>query len=577
MRVRRASTHARRPSVPLIALVAVSAIAVLAATPDALGAHSRTAASADRVGDRVSDGAAHKTTAGSLSSGIRVVNRPIPAATAQESRRMAVSSKSSAASGPLLAHLRRPSVSAFSMLGVTWEHLGADNPVTVEIRTKSAGTWSEWTEIETDPDGGPLTGRLDSSFRDGTEPDWVGSATGLEVAVYGKGTAPASLEVSTIDPGKSPASAMSVSTKGGQVTGRPGSFPTIPRIITRKQWGADESLGDECWDPKYGRTFKAVIVHHTAGTNDYTASESKAIVRGIYAYHTQSRGWCDIGYNFLIDRFGNVFEGRDGGIRRSVRGAHAGDYNVNTTGISLMGNFDLEKPTRAMTQSLVSLIAWRLGTAYLHAFGRPFIFDHRINRISGHRDVMATSCPGQYVYDWLPKLRRRVNERLGTWSSPIERAWQRSGGKKSSLGSVRIGEVGRSGGHRTVFQHGRVYLSEQGLHTLYAGAILHQYVASGEIAGPLGYPRTNARTVGDGPGKAVFFDGGRAYWSKRTGARIVRAGPILQKYIALKGPLGALGFPRTPVLERKTFAVARFQHGSIRYDRSSDTVTVEYT
>src|SRR5207342_1405298 len=150
----------------------------------------------------------------------------------------------------------------------------------------------------------------------------------------------------------------------------------------------------ECWDPKYGHTFKAVVVHHTAGSNDYTRAESAAIVRGVYAYHTQSRGWCDIGYNFLIDRFGTVFEGRDGGIRRPVRGAHAGDYNVNTTGISLMGNFDTVDPTHAMKDSLVRMISWRLGAAYHRAYGHPFVFDHRIARISGHRDVMSTACPG---------------------------------------------------------------------------------------------------------------------------------------------------------------------------------------
>jgi uncharacterized protein with LGFP repeats len=551
----------------------VSAVAVLAAAPDALAAQPPSAVPASLAADR-----GHARPARS-DPGIRVTNLAVPSVGARDAKAVSDPPKTAAASGRLLAHVRRTSTATFSMLGVTWDHGGARSPVTVEVRTRSQGTWSGWVELETDADGGPVTTKNDASLRDGTEPDWVGSSTGVEVAVYGRGSAPTGLDVSVIDPGRSPSgplSAVSGSTKAGEVTGQPGSFPGIPRIITRKQWGADESLGDECWDPKYGNTFKAVVVHHTAGSNDYTRAESKAIVRGVYAYHTQSRGWCDIGYNFLIDRFGNVYEGRDGGIRRAVRGAHAGDYNVNTTGISLMGNFDLVKPTPATRQSLVSLIAWRLGTAYHHAYGKPFVFDRPISRISGHRDVMATACPGQYVYDWLPRLRVLVNDRLGSWSSPIERTWQRAGGKESELGAVRIGELGDDGGHRTVFQHGRMYLSAAGKHTLYAGPILDRYIGWGDIAGDLGYPLTNEREVGDGPGRAVFFDNGRIYWSKRTGAQALRSGPILHKYRMLKAAVGALGFPRTPVVDRRAFTIAHFQGGSIRYDRATQAVSVEY-
>jgi hypothetical protein len=553
-------------------MTVVSAVAILVAAPDAIAAQPLVATPGGG-GLRASGGNPQPARP---QPGIRVSDLAVPSVGAHDPRAVSDPPKTVVAPGRLLAHVRLPSTARFSMLGVTWDHGGASSPLTVEVRTKSGGAWSGWAELETDADGGPVTSKNDSSFRDGTEPEWVGPSTGVEVAVYGHGSAPAGLDVSVIDPGRSPSGALSADTLAGQVTGGPGSFPRIPKVITRKQWGADESLGDECWDPKYGNTFKAVVVHHTAGSNDYTRAESKAIVRGIYAYHTQSRGWCDIGYNFLIDRFGNVFEGRDGGIRRAVRGAHAGDYNVNTTGISLMGNFDLVKPTPAMKQSLVSLIAWRLGTAYHHAYGKPFVFDRPISRISGHRDVMATACPGQYVYDWLPRLRVLVNERLGKWASPIERAWQRTGGKESPLGPVRMGELGGYGGHRTVFQHGRMYLSAKGMHTLYAGPILDRYVAWGDITGDLGYPLTNERKVGDGPGRAVFFDHGRIYWSKRTAAQALRSGAILHKYRMLKGAVGALGFPRTPVIDRKAFAVAHFQGGSISYDRQSHTVSVEY-
>jgi uncharacterized protein with LGFP repeats len=350
----------------------------------------------------------------------------------------------------------------------------------------------------------------------------------------------------------------------------------MPTIITRKQWGADESLGDECWDPKYGRTFKAVVVHHTAGSNDYTKNEAAAVVRGILAYHTQSRGWCDIGYNFLVDRFGSIYEGRAGGIRRSVRGAHAGDYNVNTTGISLMGNFDLEKPTLKMKRSLVRLVSWRLGTAYHGAYGHPFIFDHRIDRISGHRDVMSTACPGQYVYDWLPRLRRLVTERIGGYESKIEKVWERDGGKDSDLGVVAIGEQGGDGGRHTTFRHGSIYFDDDGVYTLNDGKILTRYVKTGETRGFLGYPRSNVKTVSSDLGATAEFQGGRIYWSKDTGAQALRRSAVLKKYLSLRGAAGELGFPKTGVFAHADGFKTRFEHGSITYSKTTNSTTVEF-
>jgi uncharacterized protein with LGFP repeats len=97
-------------------------------------------------------------------------------------------------------------------------------------------------------------------------------------------------------------------------------------VISRREWGADPRLGDECFEPVYGSSVRAVVLHHTVNSNDYSRSDAPAIVRSILAYHTQGQGWCDIGYNFLVDRFGRIYQGRRGGVRLPVRGAHAGDY-----------------------------------------------------------------------------------------------------------------------------------------------------------------------------------------------------------------------------------------------------------
>ncbi|MEJ7743405.1 MAG: N-acetylmuramoyl-L-alanine amidase [Nocardioidaceae bacterium] len=253
---------------------------------------------------------------------------------------------------PLVAHVMRTGLPQFSMAGVTWDQGERVGDVTAQIRVFEDTGWSEWTLLPAPDDEGPsITEEPDA--RAGTFPAWVGNATGIEVAVFtGNGTVPRNVEVSAIDPGTSPYDGLMLSApsaaqeqaeaqKSGPLAG---TFPGLPRVITREEWGADESLGDKCWSPRLGTTFKAIFVHHTAGSNDYSEYESPALVRGIYAYHVVSRGWCDIGYNFLVDRYGNVFEGRSGGIRLPVRGAHSGDYNLNSTGISAMGNFDRIRP-----------------------------------------------------------------------------------------------------------------------------------------------------------------------------------------------------------------------------------------
>ena len=403
------------------------------------------------------------------------------------------------------------------------------------------------TTLAVDPDEAPSAAE-DSSVRNGTEPMFVGSADAVEVDVYSTtGTPPKDLSVSAIDPGSAPtdAAVSTTATTATTTAAKPArdGLPAMPRIVTRKQWGADESLGDPCWAPRYGQTFKAVFVHHTAGSNNYTRRESPAIVRGIYAYHTQSRDWCDIGYNFLVDKYGTVYEGRAGGIRKAVRGAHAGDYNVNSTGISLMGEFTHVFPTRAMRHSLTKLIAWRLGVAYHGGYGKARIYGKVFDRISGHRDAMSTSCPGQRVYDWLPTLRHLVNLRLDHFTSVIKRFWLRTGGSSGHLGPVRVGEVAVNGGRHTTFTHARTYFKNGHRSTFRVGDFLTAYINKGEVRGRLGYPVS--RMHGPRSGNFANFEGGGLYWSPKSGGRILTPGKVLARYRHLDGPRGRLGYPET--------------------------------
>lgn len=505
----------------------------------------------------------------------------VPAVQPEDRSSIVAGLDSDAADGaPLVAHLRRPLVPRFAMVGVTWDAGTAAAGTTVSVRSRSEGTWTDWRALVVDPDEGPAPSE-EATVRDGTAPAWVGKATGLEVAVYSAdGSAPTGLSVDAIDPGTSSYDA-GTTTSSASLTGRAGpeggTFPGFPDVITRSEWGVDSSLGDRCWKPRFGDTFKAVFVHHTAGSNSYARSESAAVVRGVYAYHTSSRGWCDIGYNFLVDRYGKIYEGRRGGMRLPVRGSHAGDYNTDSTGISLMGEFTSQNATRKMKHSLVQLIAWRMGTAYHGAYGRPEVNGKRFNRIAGHRDAMSTSCPGQQVYEWLPRLRERVATRIGDYESKIEARWRALGASNSQLGVVHVGEQWENGGHHTTFQTGRMYVSDAGLHTLYRSPILHKYRRAGETDGILGYPHSNLRSIVNGTGLSAEFDGGRIFSSKATGSTTLVRSAILKRYLAEGSADGRLGFPTVPVHSTDTGAMARFEHGIIRWDTEAHETVVQYS
>lgn len=193
-----------------------------------------------------------------------------------------------------------------------------------------------------------------------------------------------------------------------------------PPIVTRAGWGADESLNDE--SPEYTDTVKAVFVHHTAQTNAYSCADSAAIVRGLHAYHVQSNGWKDLGYNFVVDKCGTVFEGRKGGVDRAVLGAHTYGFNRETAGIAVIGMYTDSAATTAATTAVARIAAWKLGqygvspsgsttlTAGANGTnyaGKTFTAGtaYTFGRISGHRDGFNTQCPGSKLYAQLPTIR----------------------------------------------------------------------------------------------------------------------------------------------------------------------------
>ena len=325
--------------------------------------------------------------------------KPEPEATSEPKAGAGADAHGHAAGTRTVAELAPTDVKDYSMVGVTWRS-GVPNDAAVEVRWRQDGDWSRWTELHLDVENTWTEGG-----RPGTEAQWVDHADGVAVRVRSDEPAsPRDLRVATVNPGTSSA-----------VT--PVASVDQPTIIRRSSWGARSGSG--CDSPRYGSTTRGAVVHHTAGSNSYSKSDSASIVRATQAYHMNGRDWCDIGYNFLIDKYGQIFEGRSGGIDKPVRGAHAGNGAVNeeTMGVSLMGTFTSATPSSAMKSATVDLIAWRFDDYGVRAKGTYSLGGKTLNRIAGHRNVVSTACPGAQVYSWLSAsggLRDRVEDLLAS-------------------------------------------------------------------------------------------------------------------------------------------------------------------
>ncbi|RPI28098.1 MAG: hypothetical protein EHM52_05320, partial [Actinomycetota bacterium] len=254
----------------------------------------------------------------------------------------------------------------FTMLGLTCDVPATDAEVEVRLRTSLDGeSWSAWyaAPLEVAADG-------DGEARAFTDALWTGEGRLVEVCAAGVGDdAPLALtgvELMTLDTeGDSGVVAKAAATlrqvvatiSGVGLAAPAAAAVETPDWVTRAGWGADESLRRD--DPVYA-TVKMAFVHHTAGGNTYTAAQAPGIVRGIYTYHVLGLGWNDIGYNFLVDRYGTVYVGRYGGPARGVVGAHAYGFNTGSTGVSVMGTFTDEVPPAPATDALGHLLAWKL-------------------------------------------------------------------------------------------------------------------------------------------------------------------------------------------------------------------------
>lgn len=384
-----------------------------------------------------------------------------PAGARMRADALAVSSRRTTSGTDVVISDPQP-VTGYGAVGVTWSG-GSTNPplvegeIDVQVRTKDDGVWSAWGEAHYSEEHGPDPDSQEAvSARPGTDELLVGEVDEVQVRVDTEGSAPADLRLAVIDPGAAtsteredaeidtaalPRSAATTTPTpapapapaptpvpeptpapdgtdvpedtgttdttedtGGDLGLAAATYTPKPQIFSRAQWGANESLRD----PGSLRYFEvhAGFVHHTVNANAYKKRDVPAILRGIYAYHTQSRGWSDVGYNFLVDRFGRVWEGRYGGVGRPVVGAHTLGYNEESFAMSAIGNFEEVRPSEAMIQAYGAVFAWKLSLHGVKAGSkRQSVASATFPAINGHRDAGTTACPGAFLYDRLGDIR----------------------------------------------------------------------------------------------------------------------------------------------------------------------------
>lgn len=295
----------------------------------------------------------------------------------------------------------RPAPRRFDLLGLRWAP-GESPRAQVRVRRRGSG-WSDWLALHSMGSHAP-----DSGAPAGTEPAYTGAADFFQLRLRGSARG---LRVRFVR-------AQPSARVARRLSARANISQSAPQIISRETWGA--AAVPPRATPSYG-VVQLAFVHHTATGNEYGPEESAGIVLGIARYHRDSNGWNDIGYNFLVDKYGQVFEGRAGGVDQPVIGAQAQGYNAASTGIACLGDFSAIVQSPAAMESLARLLAWKLGIhgvpvegqvtvtsaggpSNRYGAGTPVTYQ----RISGHRDGNNTSCPGQLLYDQLPALRART-------------------------------------------------------------------------------------------------------------------------------------------------------------------------
>lgn len=336
----------------------------------------------------------------------------------------------------------------FNMFAVTWE---GKRDVHSFVRSKQEdGSWSEWFDMDAMNYG---------DGKNGTELIYVGDTNDVQVsmanvdlvtgsnldddaellekaagAADANRAAPLPYNVGDIAPvadenntdrttvSDLDAVFMDGNAQEGQAIEPTATTDGMPKVVSRSGWGADESK--RCQQPTYDDGIKAMTLHHTAGSNNYTPAQAAAQVRAAYEYHAQNLGWCDIGYNVLVDKFGTIYEGRYGGLDKAVQGAHVGGFNSHNWGISMIGNYEIAEPSQKMLNSVAEIAGWKAAISGIDTTGTATLTSGgfggskyaagtqaTVPAFSGHNDFHYTQCPGSHTVQHWKEIRDNTKQK----------------------------------------------------------------------------------------------------------------------------------------------------------------------
>ena len=324
----------------------------------------------------------------------------------------------------------------FDLVGLGWRR---GDRLQAQVRARRrGGRWSRWAPLHVTGDHGPDGAGPPA----GTDPVWTGDADELQLRL--RGTA-RGLHARFVRSGPA---ARAARRRAPLARAARRQVPGAPAMITRSQWGGDAVVPRNA--PSRGQV-QLAFVHHTVNANDYGPEDSAGIVLGIAKYHRNYNGWSDIGYNFLVDQYGQIFEGRAGGIDQAIVGAQAQGFNSVSTGVASLGTFTDVPLSAAGIDALGRIIGWKLGLHGVPAGGTVTVTSLggasnrfkagtavTLQRVSGHRDGCATTCPGDSLYAQLAEIRARAAGAAGPAAGVTVRALQTKlqGSRSAALSGV---------------------------------------------------------------------------------------------------------------------------------------------
>ena len=484
-----------------------------------------------------------------------------------------------------------------SLIGFTFSE--SKSSIHIQVRVKSGSDWGNWQSLDEE--------KQDQATNEGSEPFTVNRASGVQMRILGD-KAPSDAELVLVDPKHNPndaaavadndpveiepqssgssagsaetsettpdASTETASTESVAATGQAevsnqnyvpesSSVSNVaksakvpkPKIGSRKSWGAKSYKGS----PDYAGSVKKAVVHHTAGSNSYSAEDVPSVLRGIQSYHQSGRGWSDVGYNVIADKYGRLWHARGGDVKKAVIGAHVAGHNTGTFGISVLGSYDKKAPPKKTRDAVASAIAWKLSLDGVKASKSTVV---------AHRDLANTSCPGDAFYSKMGEIRSTVSDIMKSGDLPSDEKKddkkdekkdddkkaepkpktaieQYAADHKKDLGKATGKEhdfKGVDGARARAYEKGNVYWSKKtGAYHL-SGAIKNSY--KGDVVTQLGLPTAQEKDGLKGGGAAQSFQKGKIYWSKSTGAHYTTG--TLMDYWGDKGTVkGHLGYPES--------------------------------